>query len=88
MRFVIPTDTRAVARLEAAYRRAQGERRRKALLLAGALLAAVLASACAGEVDPWRLAANIHKFPTYIGSILPQLRLGSLWSDVAEWYWG
>ena len=41
-----------------------------------------------GEVDLVKLIENFWRFPNYFISILPKLSLATLWSDLAEWFWG
>jgi phosphonate transport system permease protein len=86
----IPTATDAPATLRRldAYRAELAARRLRTLLFAAATLVACLLAAVIGEVDPVRFVENFHKFPNYILSITPQLRLATLGEDFAEWYWG
>jgi hypothetical protein len=88
IRFTINTRSDVVARSHDAYALAAGERRRKGALFVAALALALLGSAWMGEVDPARLLRDFHKFPAYLGSIVPTLRWDSLGADFAEWYWG
>jgi phosphonate transport system permease protein len=88
IRFAINTRSDVVARSYDAYALAAGERRRKGALFVAALALALLGSAWMGEVDPARLLRDFHKFPAYLGSIVPTLRWDSLGADFAEWYWG
>lgn len=83
------------AQLEAvvrAYARATVERRRRATLLLGGLVALLLVSAWMVGVDLPRLAANIGTFTGYFDRILT-LDSGAssgqrVWTDPAEWLWG
>jgi len=84
----VTADHAAIARLEASYRAHQAQRRARSVLFFAALVVAVLLSAWMGEVDLVRFGTNFHKLPNYLASIMPQLRLGSLGADLAEWYWG
>ncbi|APF37771.1 phosphonate ABC transporter, permease protein PhnE [Chelatococcus daeguensis] len=74
--------------LEDAYGAAVAAKRRQ-VLLGGLILAALVGlSAWAGEVDLAKFFANLWRFPSYIGDIVPTLRLAHLGEDLAEWYWG
>lgn len=77
----------AVAAHEA-YERIQAERRHYRFLYLAAAAATLLVSAWMGEVDLPRLWRDIHKFPAYLGAIVPTLRWDTLGADFAEWYWG
>lgn len=74
--------------LEDAYGAAVAAKRRQALLGGLVLAALVGLSAWAGEVDLAKFFANLWRFPSYIGDIVPTLRLAHLGEDLAEWYWG
>ncbi|QEL24190.1 phosphonate ABC transporter, permease protein PhnE [Bosea sp. F3-2] len=71
-----------------AYRQAATAKRRQALIGIAVFIVCVLLAARGSEVDLAKFAENIHRFPKYIYETLPTLRLGSLGSDFAEWYWG
>ncbi|MGO4170941.1 phosphonate ABC transporter, permease protein PhnE [Bosea sp. TAF32] len=70
------------------YRQAAVAKRRQALIGAAVFIVCVLLAARGSEVDLAKFFANIHRFPKYIYETLPTLRLASLGSDLAEWYWG
>lgn len=52
------------------------------------LVAALIASALIGEVDPSRLAAGLPQAWAYVWGTVPVLRADSLGADLGEWYWG
>ncbi|AVT74771.1 phosphonate ABC transporter, permease protein PhnE [Rhodopseudomonas palustris] len=63
--------------------------KRRRLALGGAILiAAIAAAAWMGEVDLVKLADNFWRFPSYFISIAPKLALATLWTDLADWFWG
>ena len=71
----------------ATYRDAVAAKRLRAALGFVILLVAIGAAGIAGEVDLARLAANLHRFPNYLLSLVPTLTWANLWGDLNEWYW-
>lgn len=77
----------AVARVEA-LRSAEMKRRRWRTLAFGAAAAVLIVlSAHQGEVSWSKLAEGLPRFGTYIGRILPELRLASFGADLSDWMW-
>ncbi|MGP9810554.1 phosphonate ABC transporter, permease protein PhnE [Rhodopseudomonas sp. NSM] len=70
------------------YEDAVSAKRRRTAIGAAILVAAIVAAAWMGEVDPAKFADNFWRFPSYFVSIMPTLSLGTLWADLAEWLWG
>ncbi|MBD3847162.1 phosphonate ABC transporter, permease protein PhnE [Bosea sp. SSUT16] len=70
------------------YRQAAASKRRQMLVGIAVFAICVWLSAVGAEVRLGTLIENIHRFPNYIWQTLPTLRLASLGSDLAEWYWG
>ncbi len=70
------------------YRQAAASKRRQMLVGVAVFAICVWLSAVGAEVRLGTLIENIHRFPNYIWQTLPTLRLASLGSDLAEWYWG
>lgn len=70
------------------YRQAASAKRRQAIVGIVVFIACVLLSARGAEVDLAKFFENIGRFPKYIYETLPTLRLSTLSSDLAEWYWG
>lgn len=70
------------------YRQAAASKRRQMLVGIAVFAICVWLSAVGAEVRLGTLIDNIHRFPNYIWQTLPTLRLASLGSDLAEWYWG
>lgn len=69
--------------------RAEQRTRRLWTLAYGALfVAAFVASAVIGGLNPGRLASGLPKAWNYIHGTLPTLRLETFWADLSAWYWG
>ncbi|MGX5737043.1 phosphonate ABC transporter, permease protein PhnE [Bosea thiooxidans] len=88
MTFAIDCNDPAVAAHAETYRQAATVKRRQTLIGILVFLVCVLLAARGSEVDLVKFAENINRFPKYIYETLPTLRLSSLGSDFAEWYWG
>jgi phosphonate transport system permease protein len=76
-----------LARALSAYRDAVAAKRLRTALGFVLLLVAIGAAGIAGEVDLGKLAANLHRFPSYILSLVPTLTWANLWGDLNEWFW-
>lgn len=70
------------------YAGAVAAKRRRIWLGSAVLVAATLAAAWMGDVDPRKFAENFWRFPAYFASIAPSLAISTLWPDLAEWFWG
>src|SRR5262249_11016557 len=75
------------ARAPAHYRAALTARRARTALGFVVLAAALVLAAVAGEVDPHKFVANIHRLPAYIVGLAPNLSWKTLGADLAEWFW-
>jgi phosphonate transport system permease protein len=64
------------------------EKRMRLLVGVAIFILAVVTTAWVGEASPAKLVENFWRFPAYFIGILPQLSLTSLWTDLAEWFWG
>jgi phosphonate transport system permease protein len=62
-------------------------RGRTVMVLAFIVFFAAL-SGWVAEVKPDTFAANLHRFTSYLGRIMPSLSWANLWGDLKEWYWG
>jgi phosphonate transport system permease protein len=71
----------------AAYNGAVAAKRLRTAIGFVVLLVAIGAAGISGEVDPAKFAANIHRFPNYIVSLVPTLTWANLSGDLAEWFW-
>ena len=80
-------DRQAADRL-AAYGGAVRTRRWQSLAVLVVLLVLALVSAWVAEVRPATLFANLFRFTSYLGRIMPALSLDHLGRDLADWYWG
>src|SRR5262245_36523630 len=75
-----------LARAKAAYQAAAAPLVRAAR--SAAVLAVLVAIAAqAGEADPLKFLANIHRLPDYIRSLVPPLTFAHLADDLADWFW-
>jgi len=81
----LPPEQRA--RALAHYRAAIAARRARTALGFVVLAAALVLAAVAGEVDPHKFVANIHRLPAYIVGLAPNLSGKTLGADLAEWFW-
>jgi phosphonate transport system permease protein len=70
------------------YAGAVAAKRRRIWLGSAVLVAATLAAAWMGDVDLRKFAENFWRFPAYFVSIAPGLAISTLWTDLAEWFWG
>jgi phosphonate transport system permease protein len=70
------------------YADAISAKRRRLLLAVALFLVAVAASAWMGEVALEKFVRNLWRFFAYFGNTVPPLSLATLWSDLAEWFWG
>lgn len=61
---------------------------RRASAGAVALLAMIMFSLHVSQIDLARLVAGIPKITDFLSALTPPLRLSTLWTDMAEWYWG
>lgn len=91
----------AVRQFEAEYRRARSEARKAQLVSVTLFAFAVLVTAWtsgffdttevslpSGErVTTWKLVASLPRLGEYLYKTLPHLRLETLGSDIAEWFW-
>jgi phosphonate transport system permease protein len=71
-----------------AYRSAMAARRRQGIIGFVVFAACIWLAAIGSEVDLRKFAENAWRFPKYILETMPTLRLSSLGSDIAEWFWG
>jgi phosphonate transport system permease protein len=76
-----------LARAQGAYRAAVAAKRLRTALGLIILLLAIALAGIAGEVDLAKLAANIHRLPNYVWSIIPSLTWANLSADLKEWFW-
>src|SRR6267154_1335715 len=76
-----------IARALAAYSAAVAAKRLRTALGFAVLFVAIGAAGISGEVSPTKFAANIHRFPNYILSLVPTLTWANLAGDLAEWFW-
>ncbi len=74
--------------LRRSYDQAVRAKRRQWLLGGVALGLAVLVAGLVGEVDLVRFAANVHRFPDYVGRIFVLENGRPVWTDPLEWMWG
>jgi phosphonate transport system permease protein len=84
---VIRLAPQQLARPRAAYRAATAARLLQYALAAAILIALVLASSVAAEVDLVGFFANIHRFPDYIRNLTPALARDHLGADLNDWFW-
>src|SRR5262245_25803266 len=84
---IVRLPSHQLAGARAAYRAAVAPRLVRAAVTAAVLAALVALAAVGGEVDPVKLAANIHRFPDYIRSLVPPLTWAHLADDLADWFW-
>lgn len=77
-----------VERFEAAF--AQVRRRQRIQLFGFAILflVAFQFAASFSNFTPARIAAGLPRIGEYVGMTLPEIRLGSLFSDIGVWYYG
>jgi phosphonate transport system permease protein len=73
---------------EGAWRQAARRRRLSLSVWLALFVLAVALAARIGEVDLARLARGLPMAADYIWRTVPELRLASLGSDLAEWMWG
>src|SRR5262245_38314428 len=76
-----------LAQAERAYRAAVAAKRLRTALGLVILLLAIALAGIAGEVDLAKFAANIHRLPNYIWSIVPVLTWANFAADLSEWFW-
>jgi phosphonate transport system permease protein len=76
-----------LARALAAYGDAVAAKRWRTGLGFAVLFVAIGVASISGEVSPAKFAANIHRFPNYILSLVPTLTWANLAGDLAEWFW-
>src|SRR3979409_1933782 len=76
-----------MARARAAYGDAVAAKRWRTGFGFAVLFVAIGAASISGEVSPAKFAANIHRFPNYILSLVPTLTWANLSGDLAEWFW-
>lgn len=88
MTLAIDRNDPAITAHAESYRQAAASKRRQMLVGIAVFAVCVWLSAVGAEVRLGTLIDNIHRFPNYIWQTLPTLRLASLGSDLAEWYWG
>ncbi|MEZ2408774.1 phosphonate ABC transporter, permease protein PhnE [Bosea sp. RCC_152_1] len=88
MTLAIDRNDPAITAHAESYRQAAASKRRQMLVGIAVFAICVWLSAVGAEVRLGTLIDNIHRFPNYIWQTLPTLRLVSLGSDLAEWYWG
>ncbi|MGF7054272.1 phosphonate transport system permease protein [Bosea sp. OAE752] len=88
MTLAIDRNDPAITAHAESYRQAAASKRRQMLVGIAVFAICVWLSAVGAEVRLGTLIENIHRFPNYIWQTLPTLRLASLGSDLAEWYWG
>lgn len=83
---------RSVAQLSADYAQTVASKRRRFITSGSILAILVLVAGWTAEVDFERFAANIHKFPSYIGRIFTldsgELKGHLVLFDVPGWFWG
>ncbi|WP_454852569.1 phosphonate ABC transporter, permease protein PhnE [Rhizobium binxianense] len=91
----------AVRQFEAEYRRTRNEARSAQLVSVALFAAAVLVTAWtsgfldttevslpSGErITTWKLVASLPRLGEYLYKTLPHLRVETLGSDIAEWFW-
>jgi len=77
-----------LASLNAAYRVAVAHRRRRVMLGAAALLAALVAASVGAEVNLPTLFAHFGNFVGYFDRILTLENGARVWTDMGEWFWG
>ena len=78
----------AILKHAEAYRGAMAAKRRQGVIGFVVLAACIWLAAIGSEVDLRKFAENAWRFPKYILETMPTLRLSSLGSDIAEWFWG
>lgn len=88
----ISTAQADIARYAAAYAADVARQRRRFIVFASAVLAAVLFAGWLAEIDLGLFFSNIHKFPSYIGRIFlldsgPHAGQFVLY-DIPGWFWG
>ncbi len=88
MTLAIDRNDPAIAAHAETYQQAAGAKRRQTLIGIAVFVVCVLLAARGSEVDLAKFIENIGRFPKYIRDTLPTLRLATLGSDIAEWYWG
>jgi len=74
--------------LAKAYGNAVAAKRLNTLLVLGAVLVGALVASVPGEVDLVKLWNGLPRFASYLYDIVPRLRWSSLFTDIAEWFWG
>lgn len=71
-----------------AYEASIRARRWHTLLVLACIAVAVVLSALSAEVSLGKLAANIHRFPSYIVRLFHLENGQPVWTDFGEWFWG
>ena len=74
--------------LLAAYNASVRSRRRHTLLILACVVVAILLASVSAEVSLSKLAANIHRFPSYIVRLFFLESGQPVWTDLGEWFWG
>ena len=71
-----------------AYEASIRAKRWHTLLVLACIAVAVVLSALSAEVSLGKLAANIHRFPSYIVRLFHLENGQPVWTDFGEWFWG
>ncbi len=77
-----------VRALAAGYVSATVAKRRRVIIGAAVLFAAIIVAAWSSEVNLTKLAENLWRFPAYFAGTIPKISFETLAADIAEWMWG
>ncbi|KQO59027.1 phosphonate ABC transporter permease [Methylobacterium sp. Leaf87] len=69
------------------YKRSIVRRRWRMILVVGLVAVCALVSGWVAEVRPDTFFANLHRFTSYLGRIMPEVRWSTALADSREWYW-
>lgn len=77
-----------LAAFESAWRRSSCDARLRAALCISLTLLAVAASVWISGFSAIRLIQGLPRIGDFVSGMVPPLRLETIWSDLAGWYWG